>query len=144
MGGGRSGRGPVGRTGSSSRLRKNLERARREYGSLQDGAIRMTHRKSNLVTGRRYSSDPHREARQMFNVLAHGGRKIRSQNGNRITAYFRGGSVTYMKRSGSDKTPTVRFIGGRPQGWAHVVRKYILSRRKNENGIAILGTRALK
>jgi hypothetical protein len=109
MGGGRSGRGPVGRTGSSSRLRKNLERARREYGFLQDGAIRMTHRKSNLVTGRRYASDPHREARQMFNVLAHGGRKIRSQNGNRITAYFRGGSVTYMKRSGSDKSPTVQI-----------------------------------
>jgi len=109
MGGGRNGRGPIGRTGTSARLLKNLERARQEYGALSDNAIQMTERKRSGVTGRRYTNDPQREARQMFNVLARGGRKIWSKDGKRITAYFRQGSVTYRKHSSSDKSPTVQI-----------------------------------
>lgn len=108
MGGGRSGRGPIGRTGSAARLSKNLQRARQTFGSSSDGSIQMTDRKKKGVTGRRYVNDPQREARKMFTVLSHGGRKIKSKDGRRVTAYFRGGSVTYMKHSSSDKSPTIQ------------------------------------
>lgn len=108
MGGGKSGKLPLGRTGGAKRLKSNFVRAKKKFGSTHDGYIKMNRRRNGRYSGFRTSRDPQGEAKKLFRDLSHKGRTISLRNGEQLRSYFKNGVVTYRKRS-SDGSAVVEI-----------------------------------